>query len=136
MRRKIVAMTRTISKTVMIFFCLSAVSSALIMFIAVRYSLTGDLTEFVLPWFTQLTQHGLQAISGASILTSTPIRLQGGKRNSRGGASDVFGSGAWATPAIDVKSLHGKIGELTLENDFLQSALTKAGVRELKACKI
>jgi len=81
--RKIVAMTRTISKTVMIFFCLSAVSSALIMFIAVRYSLTGDLTEFVLPWFTQLTQHGLQAISGASILTSTPIRLQGGKRNSR-----------------------------------------------------
>ena len=58
-------MTRTISKTVTIFFCLSAVSSALIMFIAVRYQLNGDLINFVLPWFTQLTQHGLQAISGA-----------------------------------------------------------------------
>jgi transposase len=26
-----------------------------------------------------------------------------------------------------VKSLHAKIGELTLENDFLEGALTKAG---------
>jgi hypothetical protein len=36
-----------------------------------------------------------------------------------GGASEVFGSGnmALAAPAIDVKSLHAKIGELTLEND-------------------
>jgi hypothetical protein len=32
------------------------------------------------------------------------------------------------TPAIDVKSLHAKIGELTLENDFLEGALTKAGL--------
>ncbi len=32
-----------------------------------------------------------------------------------------------ATPAVDVKSLHAKIGELTLENDFLEGALTKAG---------
>ena len=29
-----------------------------------------------------------------------------------------------ATPAVDVKSLHAKIGELTLENDFLEGALT------------
>ncbi len=29
-------------------------------------------------------------------------------------------------PAIDVKSLHAKIGALTLENDFLEGALTKA----------
>jgi len=27
----------------------------------------------------------------------------------------------------DIKALHAKIGELTLENDFLESALTKAG---------
>jgi hypothetical protein len=27
-----------------------------------------------------------------------------------------------------VKSLHAKIGELTLENDFLESALIKAGL--------
>jgi len=36
-------------------------------------------------------------------------------------------------PAIDVKSLHAKIGELTLENDFLEGALTKAGLPERKA---
>ena len=29
---------------------------------------------------------------------------------------------------IDVKALHAKIGELTLENDFLSGALGKAGV--------
>ncbi len=44
------------------------------------------------------------------------------------GASGVFGPGGCATPAIDVKSLHAKIGELTLENDFLEGALTKAGL--------
>jgi len=33
-----------------------------------------------------------------------------------------------AAPAVDVKALHVKIGELTLENDFLGGALTKAGL--------
>jgi len=35
------------------------------------------------------------------------------------GAADVFGAGGGGPtmPAIDVKSLHAKIGELTLEND-------------------
>ena len=43
-------------------------------------------------------------------------------------AADAFGAGAGSEqPAIDVKSLHAKIGELTLENDFLEGALTKAG---------
>ena len=36
------------------------------------------------------------------------------------------------TPAVDVKSLHAKIGELTLENDFLEGALTKAGLLSAK----
>ena len=31
-------------------------------------------------------------------------------------------------PAVDVKSLHAKIGELALENDFLAGALNKAGL--------
>src|SRR5215813_12637379 len=46
------------------------------------------------------------------------------------GAADVFGAGGGqaVVPAIDVKSLHAKIGELTLENDFLEGALTKAGL--------
>ena len=52
---------------------------------------------------------------------------------SDGGASDVFGSGtAPSAPVIDVKSLHAKIGELTLENDFLEGALTKAGLLSAK----
>ena len=48
------------------------------------------------------------------------------------GAADVFGSGGGAQPAIDVKSLHAKIGELTLENDFLEGALGKAGLLSAK----
>jgi hypothetical protein len=38
---------------------------------------------------------------------------------------EVFGPGGGtgpATPTVDVKSLHAKIGELTLENDFGRSA--------------
>jgi transposase len=47
------------------------------------------------------------------------------------GAVGVFGGEAKAEPAaaaVDLKTLHAKIGELTLENDFLEGALTKAGV--------
>src|SRR5262249_6388984 len=33
-----------------------------------------------------------------------------------------------STPEVDIKALHAKIGELTLENDFLESALDKAGL--------
>ena len=33
-------------------------------------------------------------------------------------------------PAPDLKALHAKIGELTLENDFLDGALIKAGMRD------
>ena len=35
-------------------------------------------------------------------------------------------------PAVDVKSLHAKIGQLTMENDFLEGALTKAGLLSAK----
>jgi transposase-like protein len=51
------------------------------------------------------------------------------------GAVDVFemgGSAKPSAPEIDVKSLHAKIGELTLENDFLESALSKAGLLSAK----
>jgi transposase len=51
------------------------------------------------------------------------------------GAADVFGGssgGVPTTPVIDVKSLHAKIGELTLENDFLEGALSKAGLLSAK----
>jgi len=47
------------------------------------------------------------------------------------GAAGVFGADSAtesAEPAIDVKTLHAKIGELTLVNDFLSGALGKAGL--------
>ena len=43
--------------------------------------------------------------------------------------ASVFGEARPETAApVDLKALHAKIGELTLENDFLESALTKAGL--------
>ena len=51
------------------------------------------------------------------------------------GAARVFGPLAGTGPAtasVDLKSLHAKIGELTLENDFLEGALTKAGLLSAK----
>jgi hypothetical protein len=51
------------------------------------------------------------------------------------GAAGVFGSGAASTeaaPAVDLKVLHAKIGELALENDFLAGALSKAGMLSAK----
>ena len=49
------------------------------------------------------------------------------------GAADVFGpDGGAAQPVVDVKLLHAKIGELTLENDFLEGALSKAGLLSAK----
>ncbi len=44
-------------------------------------------------------------------------------------AAQVFGAGAGqAEKPVDMKALHAKIGELALENDFLESALAKAGL--------
>lgn len=44
-------------------------------------------------------------------------------------AADVFGGARHATTQEpDLKVLHAKIGQLTLENDFLEGALTKAGL--------
>jgi transposase len=50
-------------------------------------------------------------------------------------AAEVFGSSvgpADAVPAIAVKAFHARIGELTLENDFLAGALGKAGLLSAK----
>jgi hypothetical protein len=42
----------------------------------------------------------------------------------------VFGAGSSAQPGpkVDLKTLHAKIDELALENDFLSDALGKAGL--------
>ena len=49
-------------------------------------------------------------------------------------AARLFGTGTGqAEKPVDMKVLHAKIGELALENDFLESALTKAGLPGRKA---
>ncbi len=50
------------------------------------------------------------------------------------GAAEVFGqdkAGVVEAP-VDLKALHAKIGELTLANDFLEGALSKAGLPSAK----
>ena len=49
-------------------------------------------------------------------------------------AAQLFGAGTGqAEKPVDMKVLHAKIGELALENDFLEAALTKAGFQSSPA---
>ena len=60
-----------------------------------------------------------------------PNQITGWRSQLLEGAAGVFGSDGRAepvAPAIDVKTLHAKIGELTLVNDFLSGALGTAGL--------
>jgi transposase len=63
-----------------------------------------------------------------------PNQVTTWKAQLEGGAAEVFGAGTGTpqAPPVDVKALHAKIGELTLENDFLEGALTKAGLLSAK----
>ena len=64
-----------------------------------------------------------------------PNQITHWKSQLQEGAAGVFGSDVRldsGVPRVDVKLLHAKIGELTLENDFLESALGKAGLLSAK----
>lgn len=64
-----------------------------------------------------------------------PTQITAWKGQLTEAAAGLFGaSGTAATmaPAVDVKVLHAKIGELTLEVDFLAGALGKAGLLSAK----
>ncbi len=78
----------------------------------------------------------LAAVKGEKTLTELaeqfdihPNQITQWKTQLLDGATGVFGE-AKTEPAaaVDLKALHAKIGELTLENDFLEGALTKAGL--------
>ena len=47
-------------------------------------------------------------------------------------SSEAFGEKADGTSAPNIEKLEAKIGRLTLENDFLESALIKAGLLSAK----
>lgn len=62
-----------------------------------------------------------------------PAQVTAWKDQLLAGATSVFAEGGRAAdPPVDVKTLHAKIGELALENDFLEHALGKAGLLSAK----
>ncbi len=61
-----------------------------------------------------------------------PNQITEWKRQLSERAAAVFGKSAESEPAVDLKILHAKIGQLTLENDFLESALSKVGLLSAK----
>jgi transposase len=61
-----------------------------------------------------------------------PNQITAWKAQVLDGAAGLFGGAATEAPAVDLKVLHAKIGELTLENDFLAGALSKAGLLSAK----
>jgi len=61
-----------------------------------------------------------------------PNQITEWKRQLQEQAADVFDKGAKSEPSVDLKVLHAKIGQLTLENDFLETALTRVGLLSAK----
>ena len=83
----------------------------------------------------------LAALKGEKTLTELaqifdfhPNQITAWKAQLLAGAAGVFGPGALGGEAapVDLKALHAKIGVLTLENDFLEGALGKAGLLSAK----
>ncbi len=57
-----------------------------------------------------------------------PNQMTEWKRQLGERAADLFGGGtAPAEPPVDLKAVHAKIGQRTLEHDFVEGALTKVG---------
>lgn len=60
-----------------------------------------------------------------------PNQITQWKRQLLEHAAEAFDAKS-AAPAVDVRALHAKIGELTLENDFLSSALGSVRLPSVK----
>jgi transposase-like protein len=79
----------------------------------------------------------LAAIKGEKTLTKLaqlhdvhPTQITAWKAQLIDGAAGLFDAGSTgksSEPEVDLKTLHAKIGELTLKNDFFSAALGKAG---------
>jgi transposase len=58
-----------------------------------------------------------------------PNQITSWKQQLENRSAELFGKTTEPeVSAVDIKTLHAKIGQLTLENDFLGGALTKAGL--------
>ncbi len=80
----------------------------------------------------------LAAIKGEKTLSELaqffdvhPNQITDWKRQLLERAAEVFEAGA-RPEAVNLAPLHAKIGQLALENDFLEGALTKAGLLSAK----
>ena len=84
-------------------------------------------------------QVALAAIKGDKTLAELgeqdsvhPTQITEWKQQLLARAADVFGGATPPSDTADLKTLHAKIGQLALENDFLEGALIKAGLRSAK----
>ena len=88
---------------------------------------------------TVKAQDALAAVKGDKTLAELaehfsvyPTQITEWKQLLLARAADVFGGTNASTETPDFKTLHAKIGQLALENDFLEGALTKAGLLSAK----
>ena len=61
-----------------------------------------------------------------------PTQITEWKQQLLARAGDIFGGTKPTLDAPDLKVLHAKIGQLALENDFLEGALIQAGLLSAK----
>jgi len=85
------------------------------------------------------TQVAFAAVKGEKTLAELatqfgvhPTQITEWKQQLLTRAVDVFGGTNATSDAPDLKVLHAKIGQLALENDFLEGALIKAGLLSAK----
>jgi transposase len=84
-------------------------------------------------------QVAVAAIKGDKTLTELaeqfsvhPTQITEWKQQLLARAAEVFGGTKPTADTPDLKTLHAKIGQLALENDFLEGALSKAGLLSVK----